>query len=166
MMKKYTADGIKIITADDTALLALWDAVDISREAFARNLDAAARLARDFTREYVTNTLPDTMRYVVRLGCSYDGNSLAPDERTFPEDYEEPERHFDTQDGIVDLLWRDGWVPEWIDVHVLDADATHTCVELQCCGRFSANHRAIYHPQEGKAPVSRAWAAATTALCP
>ncbi len=151
-MKKYTAADIQILTPTPE-MLAEWDAVDISREAFSRNLDTATRVARDFTREYVFNILPDTMRYVVRLGCSYDDNPLAPDERAFPEDYKEPDRQFDAQDDIVNLLWRDGAVPEWIDVQVIDADATHTYVELKCCGRFSANPRSMYHPQEGRAPV-------------
>lgn len=124
-----------------------WAHVDISREGFAKNLDISACLARDFTRKFVTNTLPDTMTYIVSLNCSYDKN-LQEGEKTFPEDLENPVRYFDNQEDIVNLLWRDGLVPEWIDLHVFKADENFTHINLACCGRFTSNKQLIYHMYE------------------
>ena len=147
-MKKYTADDIKVLKADPS----LWDDVDISLGGFAKNLNDAACLARDFTRNYVNDLLPDNMKYLVCLGCSYDKNPLQEDEETFPEDYDNSERELSSQDELVNLLWRNGKVPEWINVQVLNADESYTYIQLICCGRFSSRKMSIYHPHEGRAP--------------
>ncbi len=148
MTKKYNPEDIKVLKADPR----WWDEVDISMMGFAKNLNNAAVAARDFARGYVEENLPDEMRYVVCLGCSYDGNPLSEDEKTFPEDYNEPERKCSSQDEVVKLLWRQGMVPEWINVEVDDVDSRNTVIKLICCGRFSSNKRTMYHPTEGRAP--------------
>lgn len=148
MASKYSADDLEIISFDYDLL----EQVDISRKGFEENLGKAAHQARDFTREMVTNDLPDEMIFLVRLGCSYDGNPLRDGEYTYPEDYSERERLCSNLSQIVDLLWRDGRVPEWINVEVHDADKNHTHIELTCCGRFSSDKKRMYHLQEGKAP--------------
>ncbi|MBK6895845.1 MAG: hypothetical protein IPH06_04570 [Alphaproteobacteria bacterium] len=140
-------NGIITISGSEILDPSFWAHVDISREGFAKNLDISARLARDFTRKFVTNTLPDAMTYIVSLNCSYDKN-LREGEKTFPEDLENPVRYFDNQEDIVNLLWRDGLVPEWIDLHVFKADENFTHINLACCGRFTSNKQLIYHMYE------------------
>ena len=80
----YSTESIQKITIDES----VYDAVDLSRPTFKRNLEEAAMVARDFARTLVTNTLPDPIAYIVYYGCSYDGNPLVGDQQTFPEDYE------------------------------------------------------------------------------
>lgn len=153
MMKKkqYSADDIKRLKPTDEYLKAL-EAVDISRDSFKRNLISAANYAVEFARTLVSNNLPNKIRYVVFLGASYDGNPLEEGECTFPEDYSQRERHFDESESVVNLLWRDGKVPEWINVIVQSETPEYTNVKLECCGRFSDKAENLYHVNEGRAP--------------
>ena len=149
MSKKiYTADDIKLVKADK----ALSDKVDISRGRFKKNLESSSQHALDFTRSLVVNSLPDQIKYTVFLGASYDGNPLEDGERVFPEDYSERERAFANSEEVVELLWRDGTVPEWINVSVVSEDGEHTLIKLECCGRYSGDVKHMYHAHEGRAP--------------
>jgi hypothetical protein len=49
-------------------------------------------------------------------------------------------------------LWRDGHVPQWINVAVLTETGTETIVELLCCGRFTADETRLYPVDEGRPP--------------
>ncbi len=87
------------------------------------------------------------MKYAVSLNCSYDKN-LREGEKTYPEDLENRLRKFDNQEDVVNLLWRNGLVPEWIDLCVFDADENFTHISLACCGRFTSAPSAIYYMYE------------------
>lgn len=150
-MKKYTPKDIKILKPGPE-YERLVDSIDLSVEVFRKNLISAANLARDFSQEYVLEELPLKLKYIVLLGQSYDGNPLDDGEVTYPEDYKERERYFDSVDGVINLLWRNGWVPEWINVQVRKEDRISTYIELVCCGRFSNDKQHIYHAYEGRAP--------------
>ena len=146
--KIYTADDIKIIKPrDDFSSL-----VDISREAFEKNVISSAKYAAEFARTLVVNVLPDNIRYVIYLGASYDGNPLEDNESTYPDDDKNGERSFIDSSSVTDLLWREGKVPEWIDVAVESEDGEYTSVKLECCGRFTDDIKHIYHAHEGRAP--------------
>ncbi|MCE9669946.1 hypothetical protein LY474_19285 [Myxococcus stipitatus] len=127
----------------------------MDKSAFAERLRRAAERARDFARTLVIEPLPDNVLFDVELNCSYDGNPLHPDERVYPED---PTRFPPTQrsrlarEDVVELLWREGAAPEWINLTVKSEDGEHTLIELSCCGRFTANEHLLYHEQEGHPP--------------
>jgi len=57
-----------------------------------------------------------------------------------------------TEEALVALLWRDGAVPEWINLSVIGIDAGATLVEVMACGRFTANDALLYHAHEGRPP--------------
>ena len=145
---QYSADDIKIITPNEADLAA----VDLSRETFRNNLVESATLARDFTRTLVTTPLPDPIKYIVLYGCSYDGNPLREDEETFPVDYAQEPPATTSPEEVADLLWRNGFIPEWINVTVDREDGEQTHIKLECCGRYSALPRMMYHVQEGRPP--------------
>jgi hypothetical protein len=145
---EYNADDLELIEFDAS----IYDSVDLSRLAFKRNLENAAILARDFARTMVTNPLPDAIVYGIHYGCSYDGNPLVEDEKTFPDDYNGGPVSTTSADELTDRLWRDGFVPEWINVTVRHADRDHTHIMLECCGRYSATPKMMYHVQEGRPP--------------
>ncbi len=146
--QEYSADDIKIIELDESALAA----VDLSRDAFRNNLIESATIVRDFTRTRVTTPLPDALSYTIFYGCSFDGNPLREDEKTFPEDYEEEAPTTTSADEVTALLWRDGFVPEWINVTVSHEDGERTHIKLECCGRYSALPQMMYHIREGRPP--------------
>lgn len=122
---------------------------------FTERLRGAARAARDFGRRFVEEELPDAVRFRVRLNSSYDGHPLHADERVYPEDGA-PERARETrectEEQIERLLWRDGAVPEWVDLSVIGVVEGATLIEALCCGRFTTNEALLYHEQEGLPP--------------
>ncbi len=127
----------------------------MERAVFTQRFHEASARARDFSREFIEEPLPDPMLFRLRLNASYDGNPLHEDERVFPEDSAAKlARKLSrcTSDEVVDLLWRDGIVPEWVNVSVIGEIGTATLIEVLACGRFTANERLLYHQQEGRPP--------------
>ncbi|MGE0403910.1 MAG: hypothetical protein AB7T06_44795 [Kofleriaceae bacterium] len=127
----------------------------MDRELFAGRLHDAAVAARDFARRYVEEPLPDELRFRVRLNSSYDGNALVGDEVVFPDDsgYEKANELKDcSEQQVLDLLWRNKRVPEWINLSVIGESGSATLVEVLSCGRFTADEGLLYHLREGKPP--------------
>ncbi|GAA6151564.1 hypothetical protein [Pseudoteredinibacter isoporae] len=146
--KKYEVSDIEIVKSDNLNK----QLVDISREAFERNFLDASRHALEFARTLVVDELPDKIKCIVFLGASYDGRPLIGDEITFPEDCKENMRTFESYEKVIKLLWREGKVPEWINVSVISEEKGFTNIRLDCCGRYSGDPEKIYHAQEGRAP--------------
>ncbi|HWB04174.1 MAG TPA: hypothetical protein VG796_14195 [Verrucomicrobiales bacterium] len=116
---------------------------------FAARLHQVTHANRQFAARFVSNILPESSRYIVRLNQSYDGN-LTPGERVFPGETD-PVAPLAAAD-VVELLCRDNCVPEWIDISVERADLDHTYFELLCCGRFTDNESFLYYNETGNAP--------------
>ncbi len=119
----------------------------MDREVFRDHLLRASERCREFATQFVVDSLPSTYAFWVMLNCSYDRNPLRDDEIVFPEDVR---RHGGrvgplATDAVVSLLWRDGKVPEWIDVTPWEADEHVTYFELTCCGRFTAESQRLYY---------------------
>lgn len=146
--KKYTIDDLQPVEFDES----VFESFDLSLETFKTNLVTAAELARDFARTFVTNSLPEKVAFEVHYGCSYDGNSLVGDEKTFRDDYEGQRVSTESAERVASMLWRDGFVPEWINVTVSHEDGVRTFIKLECCGRYSATPRLMYHIHEGRPP--------------
>lgn len=121
---------------------------------FAEQLRRAAERTRDFTRTLIIEPLPDAIRFDVRLNQSYDGNPLHLDERVYPDDPEripEHRRSRLSEDQVVELLWREGAVPEWINLTIEQEDDEYTLIEVECCGRFTTNEQLLYYDdREGR----------------
>jgi hypothetical protein len=83
-----------------------------------------------------------------------DKNPLSSEERLFP-DHEIPQIDRDvpySTQAVVDRLWREGFVPEWIDVTPYEVDDTYFYFQLRCCGRFTMDEDHLYHRKEGYPP--------------
>lgn len=128
----------------------------MDRSVFKKHFIEAAAAARDFARRFIEEPLPDAMRFRVHLNSSYDGTA-SPDFKLFPEDSSD-ERAFATKDldteGVIDILWREGCVPQWVDVQVVGEDARHTVLDVTACGRFIENEQRLYYAHTGIAPFS------------
>jgi hypothetical protein len=127
----------------------------MDRMKFAERLRAASVAARDFARSYILEALPNDMLFRIRLNQSYDRNSSHPDERVYPEDSAlnlTGKMGRCTEEEVVNLLWRDGRVPEWADVAVAAETGSETIMGLLCCGRFTDNEQLLYHTKEGWPP--------------
>jgi len=127
----------------------------MDREIFADRFRRAAQRARDFAQSFLEEELPSQLRFRVELNASYDGNPLHASERVFPEDGD-PRRHRALSNldeaGALAAFWRDGLVPEWVDLSVVGATGAATLVGALTCGRFTADDGLLYHLDEGYAP--------------
>lgn len=88
----------------------------VQKNTFHEHLVQATGHAFECARQFVRNRLPESFQYVVHLNQSYDGNPLEDGEHVFPDDVA---RHGScvgplATEQVVELLWRDGLVPEWI----------------------------------------------------
>jgi hypothetical protein len=91
----------------------------------------------------------------VRLNQSYDGDPPQPGEVRFPADSAAARAealHRCDAATVVAELWRDGRVPEWVDVVVVGTTGAETVIELVCCGRFTDDQTRLYHRREGAPP--------------
>jgi hypothetical protein len=120
---------------------------NMDREVFRDHLIRASARCREFATQFVVDSLPSTYVFWVLLNCSYDRNPLRDGEIAFPDDVREHGERVGplTADAVVSLLWRDGGVPEWIDVIPWEVDEHATYFELHCCGRFTAECHLLYY---------------------
>ena len=101
-------------------------------------------------------TLPEKMVFRVYPNQSHDGNPRVQDEQVFPEEtlaegvYHGPW----SVKAVVRFLWRNGKVPEWIDIAVESENGSCTFLALRCCGRFTAQEDLLYHRPGGCPPFS------------
>jgi hypothetical protein len=122
---------------------------------FLARFRQALMVARDFARQFVEEPLPDEVRCRLQLNSSYDGNPLHEDETVFPDD-SAPERDSELASILVEeaaaVLWRGDKVPEWVNVSVVGKTEQCTVIEVDSCGRFTANDDLLYHAREGRPP--------------
>ena len=107
----------------------------------------------EFTQSMVSNVLPSDLKFILLTNCSYDGNPLEGDEKVYPNDKvnEDSELNPCEFEEVIRNLWRDGYVPEWINVSIYRCDESHSFAKLECCGRFTAGEH-LYHKKEGYPP--------------
>ncbi|MCS7480302.1 hypothetical protein ACFFQW_41690 [Umezawaea endophytica] len=127
----------------------------MDRGAFeARFAEATDRCVASAAK-FLVEALPADRVFRVRLNSSYDGNPPRPGGLVYPEDGSEALafalRSVDA-DTVVDTLWRDGAVPEWINLAVVDETGDRTVVEVVAAGRFTADGRSSYGPNPDLAP--------------
>jgi hypothetical protein len=126
----------------------------MDRNTFANHFLESATVARDCAGRYLEEALPAELRFRVRLNSSYDHN-LNSDEVVYPDDstLDRAEAVSDLgADAVIDLLFRDGKVPEWVDINVMDETGSATLIQARVCGRFTANDERLYHQHEGYPP--------------
>lgn len=107
-------------------------------------------------RGVVIEELPERAVYQVLPNQSNDEHPLCGGEGVFPDDSLEHSEDFHELSAgeVIRFLWRDGKVPEWIDIMVVAVSGDHTVCELRCCGRYTACEDALYYFSEdgGRSP--------------
>ncbi len=121
---------------------------------FADHFRRAHEAALSFAREMVVQHLPEARLFLIYPNQSYDGHPLVSDEEVYPEETLPEDEHLAplTESETIDWLWRNGKVPEWIDVSVQRCDKKVSFIQLLCCGRYTANDELLYHQQAGRPP--------------
>lgn len=118
----------------------------MDQDQFAQRLRLATERTLEFSRTFVWNVLPEQCHYVVVLGETGFQFRLRDGETVYPEDVQWEAEKVGPLDvaQVVAVLWREGKVPEWIDMAVREADEVATYVELLCCARFTDQERLLY----------------------
>ena len=128
----------------------------MDRSVFTRHFMEAAAQTRDFARKFIEEPLPDAMRFRVHLNMSHDANAAAVF-RLFPED-SSATRELETKnlaaEDVVDLLFRDGYVPQWVDLSVGGETGRETVIDVVACRRFIDDEQRLYYAHTGIAPFS------------
>ncbi len=125
--------------------------IDLSRDGFSRNLTLAATKARDFARTLVVNDLPDAIAFRIFNGVM-DAKYLEVNEFTLEDAVHDGGKLYESEADVVELLWRDGAVPVWINVSISDFESSCSIVDVKCGGRFSSDPSLLYHINEGIPP--------------
>jgi hypothetical protein len=96
-------------------------------------LDAIERTLALAEQQPHSGLAPD-FRIRVLLNRSHDDNANPEFEKTYPEESGmNALRECDSLDEVLELLWRDGRVPEWINTMCRPGEP----ITLLCCGRYA-----------------------------
>jgi hypothetical protein len=128
----------------------------MERMLFEERLVSATQHALQFAREHVLQHLPDEFAFRVYPNQSCDSAPRVGDEIVFPEESLAEDQYHGPwlMEHTVKYLWRDGRIPEWIDIAVEAEEGQRTLVGLLCCGRFTATEDLQYHHRGGLAPFA------------
>lgn len=107
-----------------------------------------------FTSQFVINELPETPHYLLLPNMSNDITTDGISLTSFPED-SMPDGEYRgrlTGPEAIDFLWRDGRVPQWINVSIVAVENGVTLFELYCCGRYVADEKDMYYNSGNMGP--------------
>lgn len=126
----------------------------MTRDEFSQNLHRATLRSHEKALIFVENELKPPFTYLVKLNQSYDGNKLANGEIILDQMRRKGENPIGplSHEQVIDLLWQNALVPEWIDITPWEATAGGLIFELTCCGRFAEREPLLYHAKEGYPP--------------
>ena len=122
----------------------------MTKQEFLFHLKGASLVALKFAENYVKNKLTTDFKYNVILNVSTDDPNLTQFD-IYPE--EDGKMKLDLIDKeVVELLYRQGKVPVWIDINVLKSSRKSTTFNLLCAGRYSDNKKEFYYNDNGSGP--------------
>lgn len=113
-------------------------------------LKKATTIAFDFAKEFVQDNLPKDFSYSVELNASYDNPTLTQFD-LYPED-DNKKVEFIGEKEVVELLFRKGKIPVWIDISVECIRNNTTVLRLLCAGRYSESEDEFYYKNGGTGP--------------
>ncbi len=99
---------------------------------FKERLARASRETLEFTRKYVVDELPEEYLYIIFPNKHGEAKRLVGDAEVYPED-SLPTGQFIgplDADAVTTYLWRNGKVPEWINISVDAVESNATVLQL------------------------------------
>lgn len=122
----------------------------MTKEEFLILINGASFVSFKFAEKYLKDKLIPEFRYNVFLNISHDDPSLIQFD-IYPEDDDRIEIGL-TDKQVLDLIYRSGKVPVWIDIAVSKSDRKTTTFKLLCAGRYSDNKDEYYYQSGGTGP--------------
>ncbi|MFD2566934.1 hypothetical protein [Pseudotenacibaculum haliotis] len=109
----------------------------MTKEEFLFRLQGASFLAMKFAENYVKNKLYTEFRYDVTL--------IEPENRS--KEFSEIK-----ENEAVDLIFKEGKVPTWIDISVSKVTKKETIINLLCSKDYSKKKEDLYYTEGGSKP--------------
>jgi hypothetical protein len=122
----------------------------MDKNGFLELLKKATTIAFDFAKEFVDDNMPNEFSYSVELNASNDDPALTQFD-LYPED-DDKRVEFINELEVVQLLYRKGKVPVWIDISVKCIYNNETVLRLLCAGRYSDCEDEFYYKNGGTGP--------------
>ena len=91
----------------------------MDKQIFFLRFQQAAQEAREFAQEMVSNPFPPVSRFFVRMDRPLDSRPIAPSDLL-------------TEVETVSMLWKEGQVPEWVDIRAYSTDQKLAVFEVVC----------------------------------
>jgi hypothetical protein len=128
----------------------------MDRSVFHERLRSAVGLAVKFAGSMILDILQNNPSFIVATNDSNDSNIKGGETRFGALDLKPNEfwGPLENENLVVDLLWKNGLVPEWIDVCLATDSKNRQYIELHCCGRFTADEERLYYRERGIPPFS------------
>jgi len=122
----------------------------MKREEFFFQLQKATNKAAEFAEEYIINDVVRNFKYNVTLISPL---KIKETNGTKEHIEQEPEKKFGVDiHKAVELIYRDGKVPRWIDINVIKTKRRVTIVKLVCSRDYSGKKEDLYYTLNGTEP--------------
>ena len=115
----------------------------MTKQEFLFHLQGASLVSLKFAENYIKNKLTTDFKYNVILNASTDNPNLTQFD-IYPEDNKKMKLDL-TDNEVVELLYRNGKVPVWIDINVLKSNRKSITFNLLCAGRYSDDKKEYYY---------------------
>ena len=94
----------------------------------------------DLTRKFVVDELPEKCLYIIIPNKHGEAKPLVGDAEVYPEDTLPAGQFLGPLNAaeVVRYLYRNGKVPEWINIYVEAVEGDVTIFKLWCCGHFTS----------------------------
>ncbi len=122
----------------------------MTKQEFLFHLSGASFLTFKFAENFVKNKLSTNFKYNLHLNSSVDDKSQEKFDR-YPEDNKKVYSNLNKNE-VVELLYRKGKIPVWIDISVLNSNKNWTTLELICAGRYTNEKEELYYNKNGTGP--------------
>ena len=122
----------------------------MTKEEFKFHLHGASLGAIKLAEDYIKNRLSFNIDYHLILNVSTDDPKLKNFD-VYPDDKDIIYNNLSSNE-VVDILYRKGKVPVWIDFNVKSSSRNKTTLRLSCAGRYSNDKEQFYYNGNGSGP--------------
>jgi hypothetical protein len=122
----------------------------MTKTEFHKLLVVCSKQSFDFAKNYILDSLPSDFKFNVILNASNDDPTLKQFD-LYPMDNGKIVKQISLTDAI-ELLYRKGKVPVWINISVCSIYKNSTVFELLCSGRYSSDTNEFYYSKQGTGP--------------
>lgn len=110
----------------------------MDRATIDRLLASASQECIEFSQQFLVEELPRQVQFVIFPNCSNLEKPLQGDAEVYPQDSLPDGQYLGPmdRDAAVTFVWRNGKLPQWINVYPHSVDSQFTFLGLQCSSQY------------------------------